>query len=245
MNIDIHLLSGAYAVDALDPQERADFEAHLATCASCQAEVASFREAGSSLAALSTTTPPPELRDRVLSSIATVRPLPPEIEPDSTVPAAPAATVTPLRPRRWWAGTSLLVAAAAVLVLGLVWHPWVDDKPRDLVAAVLTAPDAQRFDQLLPDGGKVSLYRSVSLDRSAAVASNLPALPDGKVYELWYQDPTGTMVPAGLMPDEPDGRLALKGSAAEATAAGITVEPAGGSDKPTSNPIALFGFAKS
>jgi len=35
---EIHALSGAYAVDALDPEERARFEEHLAACAECQAE---------------------------------------------------------------------------------------------------------------------------------------------------------------------------------------------------------------
>ena len=37
---DIHALPGAYAVDALDDIERAQFEQHLAECAECRAEVA-------------------------------------------------------------------------------------------------------------------------------------------------------------------------------------------------------------
>ena len=47
---DIHALSGAYAVDALDPAERTEFELHLADCAACQAEVASFRETSALIA---------------------------------------------------------------------------------------------------------------------------------------------------------------------------------------------------
>ena len=47
---DIHALSGAYAVDALDDIERAQFERHLAECAECRAEVDSLREAGGLLA---------------------------------------------------------------------------------------------------------------------------------------------------------------------------------------------------
>ena len=47
---DIHALSGAYAVDALDDLERAQFARHLAQCAECQAEVASLREAAALLA---------------------------------------------------------------------------------------------------------------------------------------------------------------------------------------------------
>jgi anti-sigma factor RsiW len=37
---DIHALSGAYAVDAVDDIERASFERHLASCPTCRAEVA-------------------------------------------------------------------------------------------------------------------------------------------------------------------------------------------------------------
>ena len=46
---DIHALSGAYAIDALDDVERARFERHLAECADCRAEVASLREAAALL----------------------------------------------------------------------------------------------------------------------------------------------------------------------------------------------------
>ena len=47
---DIHALSGAYAVDALDDIERAQFERHLAECPACTAEVGSLREAAALLA---------------------------------------------------------------------------------------------------------------------------------------------------------------------------------------------------
>ena len=48
------------------------------------------------------------------------------------------------------------------------------------------------------------------------------------------------MVPAGLMPGKADQTVLLSGDPGGATAVGITVEPVGGSDKPTSAPIALF-----
>ncbi|HET8600823.1 MAG TPA: zf-HC2 domain-containing protein, partial [Segeticoccus sp.] len=49
MNDDIHALSGAYAVDAVDEVERARFERHLTVCADCRAEVASLRAAAAEL----------------------------------------------------------------------------------------------------------------------------------------------------------------------------------------------------
>jgi hypothetical protein len=52
------------------------------------------------------------------------------------------------------------------------------------------------------------------------------------------------MVPAGLM-DTPGNRpVVLRGDATNATAVGITVEPEGGSDSPTSDPIALFDLER-
>jgi anti-sigma-K factor RskA len=51
------------------------------------------------------------------------------------------------------------------------------------------------------------------------------------------------MLPAGLIRGG-DRTLVLRGDAATAKAAGITVEPAGGSARPTTTPIALFAFTK-
>ena len=56
---EIHALSGAYAVDALDPAEKAEFEAHLAACAACRVEVASLRESTALLPETCATEPPP------------------------------------------------------------------------------------------------------------------------------------------------------------------------------------------
>ena len=72
----------------------------------------------------------------------------------------------------------------------------------------------------------------------------MPPAPKGKDYQLWFQSPAGDMVPAGLMPRRSDQTVLLKGDATTATAVGITVEPEGGSDQPTTEPIALFDFSQ-
>ena len=56
---DVHALSGAYAVDALDDTERVRFEEHLARCAECRAEVDSLRAAAAELSAGAEVAPPP------------------------------------------------------------------------------------------------------------------------------------------------------------------------------------------
>ena len=76
------------------------------------------------------------------------------------------------------------------------------------------------------------------------VTEDMAAPPKGKVFELWLQDENGRMSPAGLMSTAGDNKLLLKGDAAEATGVGITVEPEGGSDQPTTEPIALIDMSK-
>lgn len=234
----IHALSGAYAVDAVDDLERARFEAHLATCADCRAEVQGLRETAARLAEVSPAVPPPALRERLLADITRVRPLPPETA------AGPAHAASHAGPHRRW--PRLLATAAAVLALAgvgtVVAHPWETGTHQVSVAdRVLHAPDAQRLSATLPHGATATVVRSVSQGRAVILTRHLRQAPDGKTYELWLQAPSGMMQPAGLMQGG-DRTVVLRGDAATAKAAGITVEPAGGSARPTSAPIALFDF---
>jgi anti-sigma-K factor RskA len=249
---DIHALSGAYAVDALDPAERMLFEQHLATCADCRAEVASLREAAAMLPETTEVAPPPGLRDRVLADISTVRPLPPEVErPEETlafhadVPLQGGAI--PLASRRRRFRPALAAAAAAVVIVGggavVATQPWDDGTSQTQLSAadrVLNDPEAEHVTREFPGGATATLVRSRSEGKAVLVTSKMPAAPDGKVYELWFQDDAGAMVPAGLMPRKSDQTVLLHGDATAATAVGITVEPVGGSDEPTTDPIALF-----
>lgn len=227
---EIHALSGAYAIDALDEHERAQFERHLADCADCRAEVDSLRGAAASIADATAVTPPPQLRDDVLAAITKVRPLPP----------LPRQHGAHGRGRRF---RGLLVAAAAVAVVGtgvMVTQPWEEDL--SAVDQVIAAADADQSSVKI-DGGEATVYRSESLGKAALVTEDLPGVPDGKVYELWLQV-DGAMVPAGLLDASGDQEFLLTGDASEATAAGITVEPDGGSPQPTTTPIALFDLTQ-
>ncbi|HET7399146.1 MAG TPA: anti-sigma factor [Intrasporangium sp.] len=251
MNDDIHALSGAYAVDALDDVERARFERHLVSCPACEAEVADLSATAGELSAISVQAPPPSLRARVLRDITTVRPLPPEApRPAPTRLAAGDAPVAgpTRRPGPW----RLLVAAAAaaVLVIGgfAAWRAMSPSAPPPSVASqVLDASDASRVVKTLPGGARATLVRSPSLHRAVVLASGMPPAPAGRVYQLWLQDPSGHMAPAGFLPASggagDEQVTLLTGDASTAKGAGITVEPAGGSPQPTSAPIVLFAFS--
>ena len=256
-NDDIHSLSGAYAVDAVDDVERALFEAHLSDCRQCQAEVASLRGAAIELTSLSKTAPPVSLRAAVLRDIGAVRPLPPQMTSEAVGPAPAPSASSPLpapvsldsqraerarySPRRWLAG----VAAAVVLVTGgLAWHPWSSGTSAVQLTAmqqILHAKDVQRF-ETRAGRATATVVRSASLNRAVITAVNLPAAPQGKVYELWLKQGQ-TMVKAGFMPGGPSNTVVLQGDVANAAAAGITLEPTGGSPVPSLPPVALINFA--
>jgi len=234
---DIHALSGAYAIDALDDVERARFERHLADCTDCQAEIASLREAAALLPETTVAEAPASLRVSVLEGIDEVRPLPPVV----------ASTPPPSRRRRV---VTLVAAAAAFIAIGgigaTVWHPWSDDSSDSpsisAIDRVLTAPDAESLPtDRLDSGGAVTLVRSNSLHTAVVRARDMaPAGPD-RVYQLWLMH-DGEFVSAGLMPSGADNTVLLEGDPASAEAFGITSEPSGGSDKPTRPPVSLIAF---
>jgi len=73
---DLHETAGAYAVDALDSAELAEFEAHLATCEICRDEVAELCETAAELSLLVLAEPPPGLRDDIMATIRVTPQLP-------------------------------------------------------------------------------------------------------------------------------------------------------------------------
>lgn len=245
---DIHALSGAYAVDALDDLERIRFEEHLAACADCRDEVASLRDTTWMLGGLTDTAPPPEMRDRLLAGIKEIRPLPPETAPRHRAIETPEPTeASPGRNRFGWRTFAAAAAVLAMVGTGTVAAVELirEDSSQTMSTAerVLSAKDATTVAVDLPGAARARVVRSVSENRAVLVTSGMPAAPNGKVYELWLQH-DDVMVPAGLMPEGSDQTFVLKGDAADASAAGITVEPEGGSDEPTSAPIALFDFSQ-
>jgi anti-sigma-K factor RskA len=128
----------------------------------------------------------------------------------------------------------------------MVTQPWAgQDEVPQLTAAeqVLQAPDAEEVFLDLGEAGRATVVRSKSEDRAVIRTEDMVSAPDGKAYELWFID-GDEFTAAGLMPDAPDQTVVLDGSAAQAAAVGITVEPAEGSEQPTSDPIAVFDLTE-
>ncbi|MES9521976.1 anti-sigma factor [Streptomyces capoamus] len=242
---DLHALTGAYAVHALHSEERAAFERHLVDCDACRQEVAEFTATAGRLALASTVRTRPVMREKVLQRITTVRQVPPG--------AAPLERVRNGAQRgrglaRWALAAS--VAAAAAFGGTAVWqYERAQDAAHKAaqaqrhvedLAGVLAAPDAKSRTAKVA-GGAGTLVVSADRDRAVFVASGMTAPPRGKVYQLWFAD-GGRMRSAGLMdPGRGSQAVLMQGAVDGASGVGITVEPAGGSKRPTSTPVALLG----
>lgn len=267
MNEDLHTLSGAYALHALPRREGALFEEHLARCEACEDEVRGLRETAARLALAVAEPPPVTLRPRVLAAIQHVRQAPPlvdqreagpfegegpasetqviarqdlgfaDAEPPTVVfRTRPDATVVPLRSRLALALTA--VAAAAAVVLGVLAFDGRQQLERERavqqeIVAVLAAPDSRTMHQPVTSGGTGTVLFSRERGTLVFTAAGLPPLPDGKVYELWLMGAAGIR-PAGLLEGESPVLAQARSGDAHV---GLTVEPEGGSEQPTTQPV--------
>ncbi|MFF3324295.1 anti-sigma factor domain-containing protein [Streptomyces sp. NPDC002889] len=240
---DLHTLTGAYVLHALAPDEEAEFERHLQACQACAQEVRELAATAGRLGAAVSVPPPAELKHRVMARIAAERQDPPRVARQAHRGARRGRTLSRF---------VLAACVTAVTALGGV-AVWQHDQAEDAraqarraqrtateLAAVLAAPDAKVRTGPLTDGATGTVVVSRSRNRAAFYASGMPKPPQGKVYQLWFDD-GGTMRSAGLMDLPADsGAVLLEGPVNTASGMGVTVEPAGGSPEPTSAPLALM-----
>lgn len=240
-----------YALGALPGEERVALERHLGECASCRRELQTLR-GDAALLALSTGGPRPPLRSRqrLMEAIAH--------EPRSRVAA---------RSRPWWALIPVLATGAMAVLAVLFWmqnsslrrevailrertlRQQVELQRAREIVSTLTATDAMTVTLVAAKTppqpqGKVMYVK----DRASLIflASNLPAVPSQKAYELWLIPMKGAPMPAGMFrPDAHGSAMILNPPlppGMEAKAFAITIEPEGGSATPTM-PIVMMGGA--
>jgi anti-sigma-K factor RskA len=212
----VHDLTPAYALDALDERERAEYEAHLATCESCRAELASLQESASSLAySVPAPAPPPQLRERILEQARSER-----------------SNVVALRPRRinYALGAVAAVAATIAVALG-IWNAMLLSERDD--RSVLTNPDARVIE--LPEQGPIAGRLHVDTDGEATlVVDSMPTAPD-KDYEIWVIEGE-TPRPAGVF-DGGRRIVRLSRPVPPGASVAVTLERNGGVQRPTTQPL--------
>jgi anti-sigma-K factor RskA len=217
----LHELTAAYALDALDEREAAEYEEHLARCERCREELTGFRETASTLAyAVDAPEPPAGLRDRILVQAVSERP-----------------NVVPLRPR-WRSVPGALAAVAACAAIGFgLWSASLSrslERERDAnaefaqAAAILADPAARR----VPLSGDYGTLVVRDTGQAALVVRRLPKAPAGKTYEAWVIE-GGKPRPAGLFAGGSGPQaVVLEEPVPQGAQVAATIEEAGGVPSP-------------
>lgn len=224
MDTGIHELTAGYALDALDPAERDEFERHLAGCDQCQSDLASFWEVTSALAvAADGPAPSLGLRDRIVAEAR-----------------AEKQTVVPLDSRRRLSPVLASVTAiAAAVAIGLGVYSISLNGRLDTSRQALTVQQNAAAILADPNASKVALEsgagRVVVDDNGAAVLvlDDLAAAPAGKTYQAWIVE-GDKQVSVGTF-DTTDKRavVPIRQAVPSGAVIGVTVEKAGGASSPT------------
>ncbi len=242
------------AMGSLEGKDRQELETHLHECAACRRELESLR-GDMALLSLSTTGPKPPGRSRERLMVAIAQ------EPRKTA-AAPKRSSSK---RSWWMLAPSLVAAGLVLVAMFLGRQnsalreqiagMQSEAARDQVelrraheiVSTLTASDAMRVTLVAAKTPPQPQGKAIYVrDRSDLIfiASNMPAAPAKKAYELWLIPTSGAPIPAGVFKPDAHGSATVVNpplpAGVEARAFAITIEPEAGSATPTM-PIVMLG----
>jgi anti-sigma-K factor RskA len=231
----------AYALGALDADEAAALEAHLQTCDSCPAELASYRAISNVLL----TAVPPQRPSAALRQRLQAR-----------LPSAQKAH----RQRPSWSPGQFALGAAVVLLIALNIFSLIQIQALQrqqaqfahqiqtgqAAFAMLAYPETK---SLPISGSNIAGTLLVDKEHNTAVliAWNLPPIAENQTYQIWLIDPTGGRTSAGLFRPETGQPFTSQSifptqSMSSFTGLGVTVEPAGGSSQPTGSRIFKVDF---
>ena len=224
----------AYALDSLDEDETIRVAEHLASCASCRAELADYHEVVENLPlAMMISEPPPGLKDKIMAQAA-------------------EATHVPGDERErysWWQrfGRALgsapawgLVSLVLIILLGAsnitLWGRL--SKLETTNSSSLLTLSLQGTE--MTPGAIGMLVISQDGEYGTLVVDGLPSLDDTQQYQLWLiQDGQRTSGGVFSVSDEGYGALNVDSPRLLISyqAFGITIEPAGGSPGPTGDKV--------
>lgn len=228
---ELDALLGAYALDALGPDERARVERYVAAHPDARAEVDGLRETAAvlALAPVDGIEAPTELWARIADEIGPV-----EIGPD-------LAARRTRRSTRWLAPVAAAAAAIAIAI-GVVATLDRDDDTPATVAGAFDDALARGAQEITLASGDTTVARIAILDDGTGYLRNdgLEPLSAGEVYQLWAlvgDADAPRVISAGVLGPDPD--------AAAFTVAGpvrgfaLTVEEAPGVATSSQEPVAV------
>ncbi len=133
-----------------------------------------------------------------------------------------------------------------MLVVGLLsWNVLLQGDVQELrgqVEEARSANEAQQTREIALGGtwaeqGARAEVTALKDDRAILVVEDMPSMPDDRTGQVWVirdekPEPSGLLEPSGNM-----AATAITTNLRGADAIAVTVEPAGGSDEPTSDPV--------
>ena len=243
---------GAWVLGALPAGESERFAAHLPGCAVCRREVAELQMVADTLPLVAEqVTPPPELKDRIMTAVRAEADVLEAAGPEADAVAAPAAADEPARPARpaaarerpWWRRTLLALrpvpaafAAAVLIALGVAGGVLVSGGDNGPSARTVQASVA------LPTDPAARAALTVEGERATLSVRDFPSPPNGRVYQVWRLRRGQTA------PEPTDALFDVRGGRATVEVPGgvegvdkvlVTDEPNGGSAAPTRDPVVI------
>jgi anti-sigma-K factor RskA len=235
------------AAGALTPDEARELDRLLAADPQAAAEYAAMLDDISAFAESVAEPPPAALRGAVLEAIAAeqqigvdaqaVSELPPPLQPPRPPEEPHLAPVVPIHRRRWWVPATA-VAAAIIIVGGALLVTRDADAPtEDVMADVLDDAEAVTV-ELTGESGDLRLVKSEEHDATVLVGDGVVVPAEPEVLQLWAIA-NGQPASMGTFVPEDDGHVAfvMEGTEPEGVLYAVTIEPEGGSEQPTSEPI--------
>lgn len=235
-------LAAAYALDALDPDERRAFEAQMAADPALRDEVDSYREVMGLLADAVPARPAPDtLRERVMAEASAVRPIASaRAEPETGGPreaaaTAPTATRAPERRSKlpWFLAAAAMIAA---LSLGLANRQLMQSRAnleaaldqaseqvtaqadeiasRDSLLAAFLGPDVRSTTLVSTEELPAArIFHNLASNSVVIAAFDLPPAPVGRIYQLWGIPDGGDPVSLGTFQTAANGTALLRTTA--------------------------------
>ncbi|WP_078964772.1 anti-sigma factor [Streptomyces aureocirculatus] len=248
-----HSLAVPYALHALDPPETRRFETHLERCPRCTDEVRALAADTVRLARAAAVPAPPDLRERILAAVRAMEQEAPHPRPQSDAPpdpqsapvpgvrggrSAPVRVCAPVLAALAASAAALALVAAGLLAFALVRADARLDEEKAAareIAHVLAAPDARAAQARDARGRGLGVVASRERRQAVVTAAGLGGPPEGRAHQLWVTRAGAPPRSLGLLDGETP--VVAHGLRTSAESLAVTVEPAGGSSRPTSSPV--------
>lgn len=245
---ELEELYPAYALDAIETPDRQRVESHISDCSNCAQIVAGYRAVADCLPySVPQVEPPADLKYRVLAAAL----------PKTKSPAMPAWRDNFARSLSNLLRSPAWSAAALVLAIALgIWNVSLQNqitqqaainqqiqsdltRNRALVSMMAYAQNEPKAVQATDAAPKAvgRLVAAPELNSLALIVYDMPALEDQRVYQVWLIDPAGGRTSGGIFTVDERGRAWVLIRAPQSLdhyqGIGVTIEPTGGSPKPT------------